>query len=57
MLSERERENEVSRCVFLDENVFNELTEKEVRAHLNAIALPADEQVRIKADVKNLLDQ
>ena len=43
--------------VFADDDVFNELTEKEMRGHLNAIALPSEEQTRIKADVKNLLDQ
>ena len=40
----------------LDEEVFNDLTEAEMRQHLNEIALSAEEQKQIKDDVKNLLD-
>ena len=41
----------------LDEDVFNELTELELRQSINGIALPLEEQKKIKEDVKNLLDQ
>jgi hypothetical protein len=41
----------------LDEEVFNDLTEAEMRQHLNEIALSSEEQKRIKDDVKNLLDK
>jgi hypothetical protein len=40
----------------LVEEVFNDLTEKEMRKHLNGTALSLEEQKRIKEDVKNLLD-
>ncbi len=40
----------------LDEEVFNDLTEMELREHLNGIALSLEEQKRIKEDVKNLLE-
>ena len=43
-------------CFCLDEEVFNDLTEKEMSEHLNRIALSSEEQDRIKEDVKNLLD-
>ncbi len=44
------------RYFFSDEDVFNELTEREMSQHLNGIALSLEEQNRIKEDVKNLLD-
>ena len=40
----------------LDEEVFRELTEKELRQHLNAIALPLEQCQKIKNDVKSRLD-
>ncbi len=40
----------------LDEEVFNDLTEMEMRQHLNEIALSSEEQKHIKNDVINLLD-
>lgn len=40
---------------YLVEEVFNDLTEKELCEHLNGIALPLEEQKQIKNDVKNLL--
>jgi hypothetical protein len=43
--------------LFLVEAVFNELTELEIRQHLNAIALPMEEREKIKNDVKKLLAQ
>lgn len=43
-------------CFFSVEDVFNELTEMELRQHLNGIAVSSEEQKRIREDVKNLLD-
>jgi hypothetical protein len=42
--------------LFVDEDVFNDLTQVELCQHLNGIALSSEEQKRIKEDVKNLLD-
>jgi hypothetical protein len=41
----------------LDEDVFNDLTESELCQQMNEIALPLEEQKKIKEDVKILLDQ
>lgn len=41
----------------LDEDVFNELTEKELREHLNSIALPSEKQNEIKEHVISLLEK
>jgi hypothetical protein len=41
----------------LDEEIFNDLTEMELREDLNGIALSTEEQKRIKEDVNNLLDK
>lgn len=47
-------------CLSLDsllaEDVFNELTERELREHLNGIALSEHDRERIKKDVQTLLD-
>ncbi len=40
-----------------DEEIFNDLTEMELREDLNGIALSTEEQKRIKEDVNNLLDK
>ena len=40
-----------------DEDVFNDLTEKELREHLNNTALPSEKQNEIKEHVMNLLDE
>ena len=40
----------------LDEHVFHELTEKELRQLMNEIALPLEECQTIKNDVKSRLD-
>ena len=37
------------------EDVFNDLNDMGLQEDLNSIALPAEEQQRIKEDVKNLL--
>jgi hypothetical protein len=37
--------------------VFDELTELELRERINEIALPLNEQMKIKEDVKNLLEK
>ncbi len=42
--------------MFVDEDVFNDLTQVELCQHLNGIALSSEEQERIRDDVKNLLD-
>jgi hypothetical protein len=41
--------------LFVDENIFNDLTQMELCQHLNGIALSPEEQKRIREDVKNLL--
>jgi len=41
----------------LGEEIFNDLTEMELREDLNGIALSTEEQKRIKEDVNNLLDK
>lgn len=40
----------------LDEDVFHDLTERELREHLNNIALPLEKQKVIKDAVMNLLE-
>ncbi len=37
--------------------MFDELTELELRERINEIALPLNEQMKIKEDVKNLLEK
>jgi hypothetical protein len=42
--------------LFVDENIFNDLTQMELCQHLNGITLSPEEQQRISEDMKNLLD-
>ncbi|UJR33099.1 hypothetical protein I4U23_020556 [Adineta vaga] len=49
---------EMSGYVFLRyENVFDDITETELRQSINALALSLEEQQKIKNDIKTLLDQ
>jgi hypothetical protein len=43
--------------LFLDEKIFDELTECEIRQHVSNIAVSNDEQQRIKDDVTKLFDE
>ena len=41
----------------LDEEVFHDISETELREKINTLALPLKEQQKIKDDIKALLDQ